>query len=401
MIKIKILILTASAGNGHNSTANRLKEMILKNDKFATIKIVDTYKTYASKLKAWIIEQGYYFICTHFLSMYNYYFKKLEKKSLNNKKTNIHKSVRCLLSGMLNEIYDFQPDLIISTYILNSIALYDLKKQYKIPARTMCMTLDYGISPYWEKVASALDYMFLTGNYMKEFFLKNGYNAKQLICSGIPVSEQFSNLIDREQACKIVNLEPSIFTLIIMKSSFFTITNQQIINQLKKIKTKLQVIIINGNNQKTKKDFDKRLKKANLVHRIINLGFTNQIVEYFSCADLILGKAGGLSTTEIINAGLPSLILDKLPQQEIYNKEYLIKNNCALSVNKNNIAEKINFLLENPKEYKKLKQNTVKLRRTDTMKIIYDVIKKVPKANYSNLLQTDYSTYKKLRTCHN
>lgn len=386
MNKIKILILTASAGNGHNSTANRLEEMILENNKFATVRIVDTYKTYASKLKAWLVEQGYYLMCTHFLFIYNYFFKKLERKSMKNKKTNIHKNVRCLLSGMLNEIYNFQPDLIISTYILNSIALADLKKQFKIPAKTMCMTLDYGISPYWEKVAFALDYMFLTGNYMKKTFLEKGYKSKQLICSGIPVAEQFSNLIERKKACKILNLEPNIFTLIIMKASFFPITNQQIINQLKKVKTKLQVIIINGNNPKFKADFDKRLKKTNLSHKVINLGFTDQIIEYFSCADLILGKAGGLSTTEIINAGLPSLILNKLPQQEIYNKEYLINNNSALSVTKNNIAEKINFLLENPKEYKKLKQNTLKLKKTDTMKKFYDVIKQVPKADYSKFL---------------
>ena len=38
----------------------------------------------------------------------------------------------------------------------------------------MCMTLDYGISPYWER-ANTLDYMFLTGDYMIESFLEKGY----------------------------------------------------------------------------------------------------------------------------------------------------------------------------------------------------------------------------------
>ena len=75
------------------------------------------------------------------------------------------------------------------------------------------------------------------------------------------------------------------------------------------------------------------------------------VVEYFSAADLILGKAGGLSTTESINAGVPSLIVDKLPQQEIYNKLFLINHGCAIGVTSKNIAEKINHLIDNPDDY--------------------------------------------------
>lgn len=396
---MKILIFTASAGNGHNSTAKRLKEKVLKQDNLAEIKIVDTYKTYTNKLKSWSIEQGYYLMCTHFLSVYNYFFKKVEKISETNKKTNIHKNVRCLLKGMLNDIYTFKPDLIISTYIFNTIALADLKKVYDIPAKTMCMTLDYGISPYWERVAHALDYMFLTGEYMIKPFLKSGYKKEQLIPSGIPVAEQFSTPIDRKQACKMVNLDPDVFTVIIMKASFFPVTNLQIMKQLKKVNKILQVVIFNGNNKKFKEDLDKCIKKENLPHKIVNLGFTDQIVEYFSCADLIIGKAGGLSTTETINSGIPSLIVNKLPQQEIYNKEHLIKNKCALSVTQKDIAEKINYLLDNPKEYNKLKKNTLKLRKTDTLKKFYDVIKTVPKADYSHVY-TEPVLVKEVRKKH-
>ena len=185
------------------------------------------------------------------------------------------------------------------------------------------------------------------------------------------------------------------FTIVIMKG-FFPIKNRRIISELKKVEKPLQIVIVNGNNPKEKRDLDRRIKKANLHHKIFNLGYTNKIAEYFSIAQLIVGKAGGLSTTETINAGIPSLIVDKLPQQEVYNKEHLIKNNCAISINKRNIAENINYLINNPAEYEKLRKNTLALRKPDTMDVFYNVIKDIPAADYSKIKKNQI-TKKELR----
>ena len=53
---MKILIFSSSAGNGHNSTAKRIKEKVLEKDPTADIKIIDSYNKYARPLKAWIME---------------------------------------------------------------------------------------------------------------------------------------------------------------------------------------------------------------------------------------------------------------------------------------------------------------------------------------------------------
>jgi processive 1,2-diacylglycerol beta-glucosyltransferase len=387
---MKILIFTSSAGNGHNSTAKRIKEKVLENNKKAEFEIVDVYKEYASKLKAWTMEQGYFLACNHFVSLYNYFFKKSEKSSLENKdKSKVNKEVYPLLHGMLDKIYSFKPDIIISTYIFCSVALTNIKRYYEIPATTICMTLDYGISPYWECCAEGLDYMFLTDDYMLKPFKEKGYSDKQLIVSGIPVSDKFATPIPTKIARKDLKLDENLFTIIVMKASFFPISNKNLFKQFSKVNPKIQIIFVNGKNEKTKKDIENKIKKYNLQHKIINIGFTDKIVEYMSASDLVLGKAGGLSTTESINIGLPSLIVSKLPQQEIYNKEFLIKNNCAISVNSKNIANTINQLMKNNKLYKTLKNNTLKLRKPDALNKFYEILSKCKKANYKNLVLTD------------
>lgn len=383
---MKILMFTVSAGNGHNSTAKRLKEKILTNNPKAEIEIVDIYKEYANKLKAWTMEQGYFLACNHFVSIYNHFFKKSEKSDYDNRdKSKANKEIYPVMYGMLNKIYDYKPDIIISTYIFCAVAISNLKRYYDIPATTICMTLDYGVSPYWECCADGLDYMFLTDNYMLDTFKAKGYKDEQLIVSGIPVADKFSSPLPQNEARELLGLEQDLFTIVIMKGSFFPVSNGDIIKQLSLVKEKIQVVIINGKDKKCQDDIDKRLKKAKLKHNIINLGFTNQVVEYFSASDLILGKAGGLSTTESINAGIPSLIVDKLPQQEIYNKLFLINHGCAMAVTSKDIAEKINFLMENPSEYNSLKACTLALRKADTLDKFYDVLSKCPNADYSHI----------------
>ena len=387
---MRVLIFTASAGNGHNSSAKRITEKLLEKDKDTVIETVDIYKNYASKIKAWTMETGYFFLCRHFTGVYNHFFKQSERSSVANKdKSKCNKEVYPILHGMLKKIYDFQPDVIVSTYIFASVALNNIKRYYNIPAKTACMCLDYGISPYWECCTNGLDYMFLTNEEMVQDFKDKGFTDEQLIVTGIPVSDRFNTPIEKKEAREKLGIDKDLFTIVLTTQSFFPIKNKKIFSELKKIQTPVQVIVVNGKNNQCKKEIDKLIKKSNLPHKFISLGFTDKIVEIFSASDIIVGKAGGLFTTEQINLGLPGLIVDKLPQQEIYNKQYLIDNNCALPVTKDSLADNIIHLIKNPDCQKILKDSTMKIRKPDALESICKVLTKCKTADYSNINFTD------------
>lgn len=384
---MKYLIFTVSAGNGHNSTAKLLKNKVLKEDQSAEIKIVDVYKEYASRLQSWAVDKGYAFVCNHLVWLYNFFFKKAEKASTvkNREIAKVHKDAKNFMDGMIKEIYSFKPDVIIGTHIYTVVALTDLRKKYKIPAKIIGLTLDYGISPYWE-CATGVDYMFITGEYMKKTFLEKGFSEKQLKVTGIPVGENFSKDFDKYQTREELGLDKDLFTMIIMKGGFFPINNKEIIKQLSKINEKIQIVIINGKAEKSKVDLDKRIKKANLNHKIINLGFVNNIDKYFSAVDLVFGKAGGLTTTETITKGLPSLITSKLPQQEVYNRKYLVDNGCAIGLVKNkNLSNSINDLLMHRKKLDELKKNCLKIRKLNVIERFWELFKTFEIADYSNI----------------
>ena len=53
----KVLILTVTAGNGHNACANAMRQVLL--DKGAEVKVVDLLKSYSTKLNVWVADGGY------------------------------------------------------------------------------------------------------------------------------------------------------------------------------------------------------------------------------------------------------------------------------------------------------------------------------------------------------
>lgn len=375
---MKILIYTASAGNGHNSAANRIKETFTNNNDGNEVIIIDGFKKYNSRFKNWIQTKGYLWICNHGVKVYNYFFKKNETTDFSREEKNsVHRIAKSMKKGMYKDILEIKPDLIISTYIYCSVALSDLKKEKNLNIKTASLMLDYGISPFWECISKNTDYMFLTNEEYVLPFIERGFKKENLFPTGIPVSNTFSNLPCKEGACKQLNLDPNMFTLTIMKAGFFGIKEKDIVKNLSKVTTPIQVVIINGKAKKSQLKIDKLLSKYKLNHKIYNIGFTKEIPLYFASSDLVLGKAGGLTTTEAITSCLPSLIIDNLPQQEIYNKEYLVKHNCAIGVTKNDISTILNDLINNPSMIKNMKDSCKNLRITySTEKMCEVLIKK-------------------------
>lgn len=384
---MKVLIVSASPGNGHNSTAKKIENKILSSHKDAEIKTVDMYKAYGSKFKAWTMDQGYAFACNHIVGIYNHFFKKSEKNDYTTRdkcKANIE--VYPMLHGLLTEIYEYKPDIIVCTYIFTAVAINNLRRVYEIPAKVVCMTLDYGISPYWEST-TRLDEMFITGEYMFKPFLEKGFTKQQLIISGIPVGDEFSAKTDKEKARQKFGLENK-FTVMMARSSFFSIKSEKLIKEFSKIKQPIQIIICNGKDKKGKEKLDSLILKSNLPHKFLNLGFVSDedFALLFDCSDVLITKGGGLTLTETITKGVPPIIIDKLPQQEIYNKKYLIENGAGLGVDrKNSISSRVNFLLTNPDEYEKLKKNIKKIQKVNVLDVFLSHFEKYPKADYSNI----------------
>jgi processive 1,2-diacylglycerol beta-glucosyltransferase len=79
--------------------------------------------------------------------------------------------------------------------------------------------------------------------------------------------------------------------------------------------------------------------------------------QYMAAADLLVGKAGGLTTSEALARGLPMALIEPIPGQEERNADHLLEAGAAMRCNNLPAAAwKIARLLEDPYRMERMRE---------------------------------------------
>lgn len=392
----KVLILTVTAGNGHNSAANAMKNRL--ESVGVEVKVVDIIKQYTSKLNSWTVDKGYNLAVGYLLPIYNLFYDMYLKYDV--KKQSVcppQASVKGLNEQLLRLIYDFKPDVIYGTSYYCGMALANLRRVYPLPSVNVACMLDYVISPFWESSLGGIDYLTISHEDFRKKLIEKGFSDDQLICTGIPVSEKFDNVIDKNVAREKLGLDKDLFTIFIFYGGGHWHGGYGVLKGLlKRIKRKVQIVIVNGHDEKTKKKIDREMSKYPSNFVVKNIGFSKEVDLIMSASDVMIGKGGGLSTTESVKKFLPLIATTKLPGQEYYNIKFLESKGSALSFsNYDELARHIENLCDNPDILKGMSDKLVNMK-TRGIEAIAELILKQPDADYDKIdLNIDFSQVEK------
>lgn len=146
----KVLILTVTAGNGHNACAKGMKRK-LESTGDCEVKIIDLLKSYAGKTDVWVSDGGYNLAVSKLPLLYNAFYEKyINRPPERRYSTPSQATILKIIPGLLKEILDFKPDVIYSTHFYGAMAATDIKLVYNLPCVNVSAALDYVLSPFWE-----------------------------------------------------------------------------------------------------------------------------------------------------------------------------------------------------------------------------------------------------------
>lgn len=391
----KVLILTVTAGNGHNACAKGMKEKLEKLGD-VQVKIVDVLKEYSSKLNVWTADKGYNIAMQFLPSLYNRFYNNYKNKPA-------YKRYSCagqgyamsIMGGLLKEIYNFKPDVIYNTHFYGAIAITNLRKVYDIPCKVIVTSLDYTNSPFWE-AAIGVDYLAIPNSDFTEEYIQEGFKKDQLLITGIPVKEQFFEIVSKEDARNKLNLEKNLFTIMVIFGGGHWGGGFRIFKDLLSVvkDQNIQIIMINGKNKNSFKKIAKMRFPKNI--KVINVGFTDMVDLYISASDIVITKLGGLSSTEMINKRTPMIVTSKVYGQERHNLNYLKQKGVVLSFNNKKQLKNNIFMLKNNKQFYDSIVNKMNDLRTSGINYIAEFIMNQPKAVYDEdyINKIDYNKVK-------
>ena len=358
----KILILTVTAGNGHNACAKAMKEK-LEEYGDVEVKIIDVLKSYSSPINIWVADKGYNIAIGKLRHLYHMFYEHYYKQDPKNRyQCKAQGVAMSLVGGLLKEIYDFKPDVIYSVHFYPAIAITNLRLIYDIPCKVIVANLDYVNSPFWEGCIG-VDYFVIPNDDFTAPSIEIGFKKEQLKPLGLPVNERFFKEMNKKEARQELGLDNDIFTIMVMFGGGHWKGGFNIFNDLIHAlgNRKAQVIMINGRNKQDYEKISKMKFKKNI--KVLNVGFTSKVDLYMSASDVILNKLGGTSATEMINKKLPIIVTDTVSGQERHNLDYLKSKGVAKSFkNAKELKEILFDLMDNKDHYDQMVENVLKLR---------------------------------------
>lgn len=344
----KVLILTASTGQGHNKAAESLSNTFIKNG-YIVEQVDFLYKN--SKFLNNTIVGGYEIFAKVLPKTYGVFYSLTNYRKMNSLlSVPFYKTSRKLLSL----IKQSKPDIIVGTHALSVNMIGGLKKKGLIKTPFISVVTDFKAhSTYLSQNVDA----YITGsNLTKENLSSKGIDINKIYTFGIPIREEFLHKNDELSLTE----ESSYFNILLMSGSMGLSNISLVLKELIKNKNKLNITIVCGNNKTLKDSLDRTYSKTS-DKKVNILGFTNDISSLMDKSHVIISKPGGLTSTESIVKNLPMIIPFAIPGQETENIEVLTELGCAMYVNNlKNLNKIIDDLINNPNKLS-IMRNKLKL----------------------------------------
>lgn len=374
--KLKILILHARVGNGHYKAAEVIRDKIEQLYPNATVYFEDGLEE-SSRVINFIAIKGYKNILKYVPEMFGSMYDRTDtpdKGAIEAGYKLINKYLTIRIKRMLRQI---QPDIIFSTHPFVTRMCAYLKKKGKTNAKLATLITDYAPHNMWVTDYSNIDKILVATEEVKNSCIKKyGVPEAKLQVTGIPVSDKFTQKMDREKILEEFELDGNLPVFLFFPGGGLGLGNgAEILKDLLKCNTNYQLVVVAGKNEKLKEEFEEIVKEDTRNIRV--LGFTNKVAELMYISEAVISKPGGLTSTECLVAKKPMLIINVVPGQEEQNASYLCNNGAAIRVKEGELAEALETLLKRPVRVEQMKDMCAILRQPNASKEIVDSLVKL------------------------
>ena len=358
----KVLILSAGYGDGHHAAARGLVEAFQGK---AETRMVDLCAEAMPKTFKYT-RMGYLWVISRMPGIWKMMYDASDRIDMSEKPIKGLGPVEDLLETILD---DWKPDLIISTYMLYPYMLDQLsvKRGYCIPYITV-VTDSIVINKSWTCSQSPL--WAVADQWTKQVMIDKGVPAERIAVTGFPVPPYLAKL--RQENPKQWK-DGEDFEVLYFAQRSPQLAKQEII-QILEAHPNVKVTCILGRKFRNIYPSILALKKQ-YQGRLIIRGWTRQVPKYLAKAHLVVGKAGGATTHEVLAVGRPLLVNFLLPGQEEGNLQLLEHFGGGLHVpTPEQLGHTISDLLkENGKAWKKMYQAILNANMTGGGEKIVDL----------------------------
>src|SRR5205085_1631266 len=357
----KVLVLSASAGAGHVRAAEAVEKAFHELGAARKVRHVDTLG-YTNKLFRHLYAKAYLDMVQSAPAALGWLYDHLDKPWQNER--------RRLALDRLNTrpfvklLRQYQPEIIVCTHFLPSEIISWLKAKERLQSQQAIVVTDYDVHAMWmchhyEQYSVALE-------ETRVHLERLGVPSSKITVSGIPIDPIFAQPKDKREMRAKHGLKQDRVNILISAGGFGVGSVEHVIESLLALKHPAQVVAVCGRNEELRVRLEKTARRVASDHQVALkvLGYTKEMDELMAASDLLLGKPGGLTTSEALARGLVLVIVNPIPGQEERNSDHLLEEGAGIRANNlPALAYKIDRLLDDGARLAAMQANVRRLAR--------------------------------------
>ncbi len=365
----RILILSASVGNGHVTAAEALKKAFEIKGLANEVRHEDVLK-FTNPLFRRLYGNAYISLVNSMPEVLGWVYDSLDEPWKNEKRRLFFDKLNT--RPFVKMLREYDPDWIVCTHFLPSEIISDLKGKGKMSTPQAIVVTDFDMHAMW--LCRNYEHYFVALEETAVYLRSLGVSDEKMTVSGIPIDPKFAASKPSKEMRAKYGLDPDTPTVMLSLGGFGVGRIDTLLDGLRAIKTPVQVLAMCGKNEELKS----KLKKENgnqTGARVIPIGYTRDMDEYMSASDLIVGKPGGLTTCEALAKGLVFVIANPIPGQEERNADHLLEQGAAIrSNNPATLGYKIEQLINDSNRLTQMRQNAQTFARPNAAFDIADTL---------------------------
>lgn len=318
---MRILLLSANTGEGHNSTAKAVMGVLESRGIECTM--ADTLAFLSPGFSKFICD-WHVRLYRHGRKLFDLGYRFAENTSNPDEFNPIYELLALGAAKMRDWILEGDYDAILCSHAFAGVMVTEVRRKWGLAIPSYFVSTDYTCHPTVEQCD--LDGYFISAAGQIGEFIVAGIPEEKLIVSGIPVRQDFYRKGDKMAARKELALPDNATVVLLMCGSMGcgpipTLTE----NLMERMPQDAFVIAVCGSNESLYHQVSEIRS-----NRLRVLGFTDQISTYMDAADMIITKPGGLSSTEAANKGLPMVFVNFVGGCESRNFNFFLEKGYAV-----------------------------------------------------------------------
>jgi processive 1,2-diacylglycerol beta-glucosyltransferase len=365
---MRILVLSASIGAGHLRAAEAVEHALKQTGAPVTVVNYDVLTMMSPAFRK-VYSDGYFEMVKRTPGLLGWLYDATDKPF--HKDRLQQKLEQAGAAPLLKKIREFNPDVAICTHFLPTTLLERERRKGRCQARILTVVTDFEVHGMWLAVPS--DHYFVATGEAQAHLLALGVAPSAITVSGIPTHPAFLAVKDRTEMRRKHGWREDLPAILVSAGGFGAGNAERMVESLMDANLPAQIIAVCGKGVALKASIEKIAeRRAGQELPVLKaIGFTTEMDELMTAADLMIGKPGGLTTSESLIKGLGWVVVNPIPGQEEKNAIYLLEQGIGVwSDNLYTLAYKVRSVLQEPGRLAAMRKNALRVARPDAGAVI-------------------------------